>query len=256
TALAPPCRVLDVSGIRLGIVSVFEPPVYRDGEGRYETHAGEFSIPEPLAALRRDVASIRSSVDLVCVMGRATPRFARRIAAEIPGIDVLVSNEPFALVVDPRRPQHPAEMDSTGFVGSTLVIYAASAQYGVDVVTLGLDAHRRVSEVATEERVLDATVLDDPDARRTLTRFYDGIGLQTARSASVERPFGSDTVRQSGLYVGAAACAGCHASEYRQWQQTPHASAFRTLLKVHRNFQPRCVACHVVAFGAPHGYQL
>src|SRR3990170_324691 len=37
---------------------------------------------------------------------------------------------------------------------------------------------------------------------------------------------------------------------------TQHAGAFKTLLDRHRHFQPKCVSCHVVGYGTPHGYRL
>ena len=68
--------------------------------------------------------------------------------------------------------------------------------------------------------------------------------------------FADDTARREGLYAGAARCGECHAPEMAQWRRTKHATAYKTLLDRHRHFQPKCVVCHVVGYGTPHGYRL
>jgi hypothetical protein len=103
---------------------------------------------------------------------------------------------------------------------------------------------------------LGADVPDDPAERNRLTRFYESVSREEFARASVVSPFADDTGRMEGRYVGARSCAGCHGAEYEQWVATPHASAYKTLLEKHRHSQPRCVSCHVVGFGAKHGYRL
>ena len=92
--------------------------------------------------------------------------------------------------------------------------------------------------------------------RETLNRFYDRVGRLAAAQEAVPPLFADDPARRSGDYAGAAKCAECHAAEMAQWRRTKHASAYKTLLDRHRHFQPKCVVCHVVGFGTPHGYRL
>jgi hypothetical protein len=54
-------------------------------------------------------------------------------------------------------------------------------------------------------------------------------------------------------YIGAEACASCHAAAYKFWQQTPHASAYPTLSKQHKEFNLDCVSCHVTGYEKPGG---
>ncbi len=49
-------------------------------------------------------------------------------------------------------------------------------------------------------------------------------------------------------YVGAEQCQTCHESEYKTWQQMPHASAFASLEDVGKSFDPDCIVCHTVGF--------
>jgi hypothetical protein len=55
-------------------------------------------------------------------------------------------------------------------------------------------------------------------------------------------------------FVGAEACAGCHASSYEVWKKSSHASAMNTLLLKKRHEDPTCVECHVLGFKQKGGY--
>ena len=55
------------------------------------------------------------------------------------------------------------------------------------------------------------------------------------------------------IYVGAAACARCHAPETAFWRTTPHARAFAALEGAHRARALECVGCHVTGFFQPGG---
>ena len=65
-----------------------------------------------------------------------------------------------------------------------------------------------------------------------------------------------ESISQGNAYVGADECTSCHSGIVNQWKQTSHATAFNTLIKVHRNYYPRCVVCHSVGFGYETGYEL
>jgi hypothetical protein len=54
-------------------------------------------------------------------------------------------------------------------------------------------------------------------------------------------------------YVGGAACAACHEEEDKFWHTTPHASAYETLAKDHKEFNLECVGCHVTGYERPGG---
>ena len=49
----------------------------------------------------------------------------------------------------------------------------------------------------------------------------------------------------SNNYIGWRRCAECHDGVARSWRQTPHASAYDTLVRAHRQFNLDCVPCHV-----------
>lgn len=55
-------------------------------------------------------------------------------------------------------------------------------------------------------------------------------------------------------FIGAEACAGCHASSYEVWKKSRHATAITTLLTKKRHEDLVCIECHVLGFKSKGGY--
>jgi len=255
TGLAPSTRIIRAGGLKIGIVSAFEP---QHGPGtlpQLEANTASLTIQEPAAALGRAVSEVRGRSDLVIVIGRLEPGTIRRAVQGVPGIDVILSTAggSSALV---QAPGAPAAMSDQGFLGKTLVLYEDSRNYGLESVKLMLDAGNRIVTAGTTHYWLYEDVRDDPRIRAMLTRFYDRVGRSDSGQAAVHPLFENSPARRTGVYVGAARCAACHRMEYVQWKTTAHATAYKTLLDAHRHYQPRCVVCHVVGFRTRNGYKL
>lgn len=55
-------------------------------------------------------------------------------------------------------------------------------------------------------------------------------------------------------YLGAEACARCHAEAYQKWGLSPHARATKDLAIDHQERNPDCLVCHATGLGKPGGY--
>ncbi|MDR0328982.1 MAG: hypothetical protein LBI05_11875 [Planctomycetaceae bacterium] len=69
-----------------------------------------------------------------------------------------------------------------------------------------------------------------------------GLGIKPIPNAQ------SETL---GNYAGAQSCADCHESAHNVWKKTNHAKAWQSLTKTAkpaRDFDPECIACHVVGW--------
>ena len=47
----------------------------------------------------------------------------------------------------------------------------------------------------------------------------------------------------------------CHADEGEQWKTTSHSLAWQTLVDAKKDATPECIACHVVGYKQPGGFQ-
>jgi predicted metalloprotease with PDZ domain len=254
--IAPPSIVLRAAGLRVAVIGIFEPPWGRGASSLFEESTASLTIDDPLETLRREVPALKKQADLVIALGRLDPHTIRRVVEAVPGLDMIISTEYEAPT---RVGGHAEEMqreDHSGFVGRTLVGYTNITNYGLISARLGLDAGARIASADFSELWLYEDVPDERRVRDMLNRFYDQVGRQAAAQESVPPLFADDPERVKGVYVGAIKCAECHQEEYGQWLMTKHASAYKTLLDRHRHFQPKCISCHVVGYGTPHGYRL
>ena len=252
-----PWRVVRAGDLRIAVIGLIEPPHGRNAVGAFAPSGSALAFDPVLDALNREMPAMRRAADLVVAIGRLRPSTIRRLASECSGLDVVVSTDRSAvsLATHDGRPLMLSE-DEAGFAGRTAVLYTTLDSYGLGVARLALDREGRVVAAPLEELWLDAKVADDSRVRGVLDHFYEGVGRAAAGGAKVAPLFADDPAWPTGRFVGAARCGTCHAAEQRQWRSTGHAEALKTLLDVHRHYQPRCVVCHVVGFGRPGGYRI
>jgi len=190
-------------------------------------------------------------------VGRLPPGTIRTLIERHPELDVVISTEYEAPSLrNVANRQSLTREDRPGFIGNTLVLYTLSQNYGIEVARLGLDRRGAIETANMQSVWLRSGIPDEPEVRESLNRFYDRVGRMQATQSSVRPLFAQDHARMTERYVGAEACRACHESEFAQWSTTKHASAYKTLLDVHRHYQPRCVVCHVVGLGTRYGYRI
>jgi hypothetical protein len=89
------------------------------------------------------------------------------------------------------------------------------------------------------------------DALRRLDRRIGAANLEAAR-AQAQPAAPSDVPR----YVGRDACAKCHKPAVDFWKHTVHASAWKTLTAVDKQYNYDCTGCHVTGWQKPGGATL
>ena len=98
-----------------------------------------------------------------------------------------------------------------------------------------------VPDLATHEPTTDAM-----NAYNLALREINLAGAEAPLAAAPGTP----------TYVGAQACAGCHAEATAFWQTTAHADAMHTLVERNKQYDRSCVGCHVTGWRRPGGSAL
>lgn len=55
-------------------------------------------------------------------------------------------------------------------------------------------------------------------------------------------------------YMGSQSCAVCHDEVHKRWRATRHADAYATLERVGSQYDPECIACHVIGLQYKSGF--
>ncbi len=118
-------------------------------------------------------------------------------------------------------------------------------QAAANIPTDDSTPHNRIGKA---NHVLDTSVADEP----TLAKSVEAFKAQNTTEAAPE-PVTGHLAPEASAYAGSDACRACHPDEFAQWIGTPHATAWASLLKDHRERDQECVSCHATGVGLPGG---
>ena len=103
------------------------------------------------------------------------------------------------------------------------------------------------------ERVpLDARYDNSPTIKEFMKMYQDQLRDSGLAGLGI-KPIPNARLETHGKYMGAQSCSDCHETATRAWRKSNHAKAWNSLTNVAspaRNFDPECIACHVVGWNA------
>lgn len=98
------------------------------------------------------------------------------------------------------------------------------------------------------------TVPRDPEGEPFIKQSDQTIGAANLERAKQTAPPAAEPGKST--YVGDTACKSCHVTQADFWQTTKHASAWRTLTGVGKQYDYDCIGCHVSGWQQPGGAHL
>lgn len=216
----------------------------------WRVHTAGLDFVPVRRAVRTAIKNGSNGRNLVVVAGGIRPSVAREIATECADVGVIVSyrNECWCADGDTLR-----SADTSGMIGHTLVLYPWMSTYGVTRYVIYRDQIGRIVGFNSQQLLLDDSVVDDAHVRAQIDSFYSDV----RRRDTDDRPsvgMWETELLNGRRFVGASACADCHPEQTQQWFTTRHSSAYKTLLRVHRQYRRSCVVCHVTGGGQPTGF--
>ena len=200
---------------------------------------------DPALAAKAAVADLRKQGATVIVMLSQLGKVgAEDLVSTVDGIDVAIVGRGVPLVAGGRR------------IKNTLLVYGGEQGQFMGVTRLALDGAGRAASSLSDMAMLGPAIATEPEMARRVQVFEDAFNermrqAEKARAASL----GLSSQRyQPEHFVGNEVCARCHQQQAQQWDGTPHARAWRTLVERKKDATPDCVPCHVVGFGRPGGF--
>lgn len=236
----PPYRIIDLEqNYRIGVLGVMAD--YLEGP---EIGAG-LKIMPPADAIARYLPELTAETDDIVLLAFVDEDEMKALAERFFEIDFIIGGN----VLQPIRT--PLRVNQS--------IIASITDKGKAIGRLDIAFNDGNKTVSTNDIfMLMDTMEEDPDVAEIVDEFKikladmdfqphrdDEEGLTTitaARSKTANR------------YVEAQTCRQCHPKAFQTWRDSKHAHSFASLVDRGHQFNPRCLTCHTVGYGASDGY--
>lgn len=199
-----------------------------------------FKFVDLVEAARRAVPEARKHADLVIALAYTKTGEASRLAAAVPGIDVIIVTD--SLIEGPFFTPPVS-------VGQTFIVFTPFETRMLGELLFYREATGKYS-ARTRYITLDDAVPDDGTAMLTVNAARDAEQSTRANSkllmdnwlarTRTHKPANSP----ASAYVSASKCAGCHTAQYIQWSNSAHAHAIDKLVERVFDFEASCLKCH------------
>jgi hypothetical protein len=228
--------VVKKGNVKVGIFALMGPKITLPGK-----LADSLVIDDPIETAQTMVAQLRKQADVVVLLAHLGRTEGEDLAAQVPGIDVVVLAHHPGFVAEGRR------------VNDAITV--ASGEQGQNMgLTLVTVENKKVTNLTSETKILLPEVGERGDIAKLTKDFEDKLNEQTRKDQQQNQVQQMMPKPGEDQYVGTETCIGCHAEQAEQWKTTQHAHAFATLERVQKDATPECVQCHVVGFGRPSGF--
>ncbi|UCD11015.1 MAG: hypothetical protein JSU88_10140 [Nitrospinaceae bacterium] len=222
-------------GLKAAVVGLADPDLfYVDGHGN-------FKIGDPLLAARAKVAALKAShaPDLVVLLTHMNRDKAIELLG-IEGVDVVINGHI-------ENDTDPGNMTPVRRKGKILVQPGPRGQKMGELLVRIDPAGKK----SFEHRMvrLDSSVQFDPEMVKLYAAYNEKVEALFFASLSEKR---NNSDKE--IYATEAVCKTCHPGAHKVWSESRHGRAYATLARVHKAFDPECLACHVMGWNQPGGF--
>lgn len=226
----PRYKVIERGGRKIGVTAVFG----KSYQAQINNAAVEFLPLDESLELVVHKLQETEKCDFLVLLSHAPKDESLELAKRFPQFRVVVTAGGA-----PEPPPRPVPIDGSD---RWLVEIGHKGMY-VGVIGL-FDGGEE--QVRYELVPLDARFEDSHDMIQVLANYQGllkSLGLEGLEVRTQSHPSGHK-------FVGSNQCAACHSAATKVFEQTPHAHALDTLVKLdpQRHFDPECLSCHVTGW--------
>ncbi len=232
--LAEPYRLKSVAGIQVGITGVAAAEEEEIGPGVRVRPAAE--------ALAELLPRLKSQCDFVIVLAFVPAETLRTLADRFQEIDCLLGGD---------VPQSSANVER---LNRALSFNVTDKGKVLGVLSFRRNAGKLDFVRSAALKVKD-TIPPAPEMTALLRDYREELRTRNIEFASEE---GMDPIASrettADTYVGQQACVNCHPQAHRVNFAAAHTHAYETLAHKNSEFDPECLRCHTVGYGARDGF--
>jgi hypothetical protein len=228
-----PYRILQREGLKIGVVSVLGDSLFKG------INNDEIKTANAAEKLKEEVLPKLEGCDRkVLIVHGTTQEIDRLLGTFADKFDfVLPSNTSAEPPLQPKK------------IGKTMILEVG--EKGRYAVAIGL--FNDPAQPIRYERVPLDSRYKNSFAMTELMRMYQKQLQDTGFAGLGIRPIPNDRLESQGNFVGAQSCNDCHETASAVWKKSRHSKAWDSLTTTAqpaRNFDPECIACHVVGWNA------
>lgn len=225
--------------LKVGILGIVSPELIDDA---YQ----EIEVVDPILSLKPLLDILNDKTDLLILLSHAEIEDSIKIADNYPEFDLIISGHG---IDEP-------DLHLTK-VKNTYVIPVGEKGKYLGTITLSpkstrTDGSKRSDRYlsTTETIPLDERFEDSPEMKMLLKTYQQRLRDEEL----IKMVFKTDPPSNL-TFIGNDDCAVCHNKIFRHWENTRHASAYETLLKVGHEYDPECIECHTTGLSYFTGFE-
>jgi hypothetical protein len=226
--------------VTVGITGVTSKSLFENIPPSQKSGDAAFGFKDAFESLKPVVKELSNQTDVVVVLAHVGAADARRMAEEIPEVNVIVAGH------------MPGFFPAPDKIGEVLILRHGMRGQHCGKLTLTLGPDKTIADFKGQVDELNTGFKSDVAIETQVSEFQAESTrkqLQRDREKLAESTSGNK-------FLGDEICARCHSDIYARWAEKPHARAFQSLVSVNKQGDRTCVACHVTGFGDATGYQL
>lgn len=253
----PAWRIVEREGVAVGFIGALSPQIELP-----DNVAPQLAIDPVVPMLKGAIEDLRAEeVDLIVLVSHMGMAEDKRIAAEVPGIDVILGGH---------------SKDTTGepeISGGVPIVQAGRKGQRIGRLDLWFDPHgehgavkvepaevadkvppKRLGFVNRIEVLRKKVLMADQVVERWVAESKAAVAAVPKEEAP--EPEGPKSAFAAvDAFWGPEVCAACHTEQSDWWKKTQHARAYETLEKEEKQFDTGCITCHTLGYRDPAGFR-
>lgn len=235
TPLTSPTLVKTVGGTRVGITGVVQAESEDVGPG--------LRVRPPEEALAEVLPSLRGQCDFVVVLAFVPTETLHNLANRFHEIGALFGGD---------VPQSSSQAES---VNRATLFSVTDRGKVLGRLTFRRGGDNSLTLTSSHAYKTADTIAPAPTMTALLKEYKDSLRERNIELAAAEGldPINAQT-STADTYAGQDKCRSCHAEAHRVTLASAHALAYETLEKKSSEYDPECLRCHTVGYGARDGF--
>ncbi len=237
--LCEPWKIIERGKFKIALLGVMDPRIPSENLGK------GLAVEKIEVTLGKLLPQLKPKADMIILVAFTDEATLDHLAQDFYELDMILGGKV-------SQPSQKLEKDNR-----SLVFYTANEGRALGVLRAKILGRGKVAPIDHEIRLLEDKIPEDEGIRVLAGDYRDEI---RRAKLSVDDPANLQAnmvpgVKAVAAYVGTPACAGCHPSAAKIWQDSGHAGAMEALMNKKADADPNCISCHTIGFGSTSGYR-